>query len=406
MPLYQYESYSRRGNKVTGTVDATSLQMAKEILQGQGLLPVNIKEVQAIEGQTGFSFKSLFEKKIDSRSTILFTKQLSVLLKSSVPLLQAIELLTEQFEGAFRRILIRIKDGLKSGQPLAKELSRYPKIFTNVYVQLVRAGEASGKLDLILLRLTDYLEKAEETRKNVKKAMSYPIIVISFAMLVVVGLLVGLVPKLKDMFEQMGKELPLPTRILIGLSDFFVNNFILLCIGLILSIIFFMYWKSTPSGKYKFDSILLRFPLTAYFSKTRAVVQFCKTLGMLLESGVNLSEALDIVCNIVDNAVLAKQLNQARDKIIKEGKISKYLRETGIFPNIAIYMISTGEQSGKLGEMLTTVGNDYDKELAELTEGLTAKINPIMTVVMGVIIVFIMASIFLPIMSMTDLAGI
>jgi len=406
MPLYQYESYSRRGNKVTGTVDATSLQMAKEILQGQGLLPINIKEVQAIEGQTGFSLKSLFEKKIDSRSTILFTKQLSVLLKSSVPLLQAIELLTEQFEGGFRRILIRVKDGLKSGQPLAKELSRYPKIFTNVYVQLVRAGEASGKLDLILLRLTDYLEKAEATRKNVKKAMSYPIIVMSFAVLVVVGLLVGLVPKLKGMFEQMGKELPLPTRILIGLSDFFVNNFILLGIGLILSIIFFMYWKSTPSGKYKFDSILLRFPLTAYFSKTRAVVQFCKTLGMLLESGVNLSEALDIVCNIVDNAVLAKQLNQARDKIIKEGKISKYLRETGIFPNIAIYMISTGEQSGKLGDMLTSVGNDYDVELTELTEGLTAKINPIMTVVMGVIIVFIMASIFLPIMSMSDLAGI
>ena len=138
----------------------------------------------------------------------------------------------------------------------------------------------------------------------------------------------------------------------------------------------------------------------------RDIKSLCKTLGMLLESGVNLSEALDIVCNIVDNAVLAKQLNQARDKIIKEGKISKYLRETGIFPNIAIYMISTGEQSGKLGEMLTTVGNDYDKELTELTEGLTAKINPIMTVVMGVIIVFIMASIFLPIMSMSDLAGI
>jgi type II secretory pathway component PulF len=406
MPLYQYESYSRRGNKVTGTVDATSLQMAKEILQGQGLLPVSIKEVQAIEGQTGFSLKSLFEKKIDSRSTILFTKQLSVLLKSSVPLLQAIELLTEQFEGAFRRILIRVKDGLKSGQPLAKEFSRYPKIFTNVYVQLVRAGEASGKLDLILLRLTDYLEKAEATKKSVKKAMSYPIVVLSFAVLVVVALLVGLVPKLKDMFEQMGKALPLPTRILIGMSDFFVNNFIFLGIGLIASIIFFMYWKSTPSGKYKFDSILLRFPLTAYFSKTRAVAQFCKTLGMLLESGVNLSEALDIVCNIVDNAVLVKQLNQARDKIIKEGKISKYLKETGIFPNIAIYMISTGEQSGKLGDMLLSVGNDYDRELTELTEGLTAKINPVMTVVMGVVIVFIMASIFLPIMSMTDLAGI
>ena len=406
MPLYQYESYSRRGNKVTGTIDAPSTQTAKDILQGQGLLPTKIWEIAAIQGQAGFSFRSLFEKKPDVSSTILFTKQLAVLLKSSVPLLQSMELLIEQFDGAFRRVLIRVKDGLKSGQPLAKELGKYPKIFTNVYVQLVRAGEASGKLDLILFRLIDYLERAETTRKNIKKAMSYPIIVMCFALLVIVGLLVGLVPKLKDMFEQMGKGLPLPTQILITTSNFFVNNFILLGITLILSVIAFIYWKSTKSGKYKFDSILLRFPLTAYFSKTRAVVQFCKTLGMLLESGVNLSEALDIVCNIVDNAVLVKQLNQARDKIIKEGKISKYLKETGIFPNIAIYMISTGEQSGKLGEMLLSVGDDYDKELTELTEGLTAKINPIMTVVMGLVVVFIMLSIFLPIMSMSDMAGI
>ena len=178
-----------------------------------------------------------------------------------------------------------------------------------------------------MFRLTDYLEKAEETKKKVKKAMSYPLIVLSFAILIVVALLVVLVPKLKDMFLQMGQDLPLPTRIMIWMSDFFVNNYILLSIFITALIIFFAYWKSTPNGKYKFDSILLRFPLTAYFSK-RVVVQFCKTLGMLLESGVNLSEALDIVCNIVDNAVLVKQLNQARDKIIKEGKISKYLRET------------------------------------------------------------------------------
>ena len=406
MPLYQYESYSRRGNQVSGTIDAASEQAAKEILQGQGLLPTKIWEVSGQEGQAGFSFKNLFEKKIDIYNVIIFTKQLGVLLKSSVPLLQSIELLIEQFEGAFQRILIRIKDGIKSGQPLAKELGRYPKVFSSVYIQLVRAGEASGKLDLILLRLTEYLETTEETKKKVKKAMSYPILILIFAFIVVVGILVVLVPKLKDMFMQMNKELPLPTRILISTSNFFVNNFLIVGVGLITITALFTYWKSTPSGKYKFDSILLKFPLTAYFSKTRAVVQFCKTLGMLLEAGVNLSEALDIVCNIVDNAVLAQQLNQARDKIIKEGKISKYLRETGIFPNIAIYMIGTGEQSGKLGEMLLSVGDDYDKELSELTEGLTSKIGPLMTVVIGIIIAFIMVSIFLPIMSMADMAGI
>jgi len=223
--------------------------------------------------------------------------------------------------------------------------------------------------------------------------------------LIVVALLVVLVPKLKSMFVSMGKELPLPTRILIVASDFFTNNYTLLGVTVIGGIILFSYWKSTPSGKHKFDEFLLWLPMTAYFSRTKAVVQFSKTLGMLLESGVNLSEALDIVCNIVDNTVLVKQLNMARDKIIKEGKISKYLRETGIFPNIASYMISTGEQSGKLAEMLLTVGDDYDRELTELTDNLTAKINPIMTVVMGIVVTFIMLSIFLPIMSMSDLSG-
>ncbi|KKQ32606.1 MAG: Type IV pilus inner membrane protein PilC [candidate division TM6 bacterium GW2011_GWF2_37_49] len=334
MPLYQYESFSRRGNKVVGTIDAPSLAAAKDGLQGQGLMPINIYEVSG-EGQGGFSLKTLFEKPTDLRTIVLFTKQLAVLLKSAVPLLQALELLVDQFDGAFKRILIRVKDGLKSGQPFAKELSRYPKVFTNVYVQLIRAGEASGKLETILFRLTEYLEKSEETKKKVKKAMSYPIMMLSFSVLIVVALLVVLVPKLKSMFVSMGKELPLPTRILIVASDFFTNNYTLLGVTVIGGIILFSYWKSTPSGKHKFDEFLLWLPMTAYFSRTKAVVQFSKTLGMLLESGVNLSEALDIVCNIVDNTVLVKQLNMARDKIIKEGKISKYLRETGIFPNIA-----------------------------------------------------------------------
>ncbi len=404
MPLFHYESYSRRGAKVTGTLDAPSAQTAKDILQGQGLMPVKI--VDASTEGARFFLSSLFEKKVDLKTLILFTKQLSVLLKSSVPLLQALELLIEQFEDPFRRTLVNIKDGVKSGESFAKELAKYPKIFTNVYVQLVRAGEASGKLDTILLRLTEYLERSAETKKKVKKAMATPLITLSFAFLVVIGLLVGLVPKIKGVFSKMGHDLPIPTKILIALSDFFVNHFTVAIGSFIGCILLFTYWKSTPSGKLKVDEFLLKFALTAYFSKTKAVVQFSKTLGMLLESGVNLSEALDIVSNIVENKVLVQKLMGARDKIIKEGKIAKYLKETGIFPHIASYMISTGEQSGKLAEMLLTVGGDYENELNDLSDSLTAKINPIMTMVMGLIVLFIVAAIFLPIMSMGDMAGI
>ena len=236
--------------------------------------------------------------------------------------------------------------------------------------------------------------------------MAYPIGMISLSLLIVAGVLKYLVPQLKEMLEGLGQTLPDITLYLIGMSDFFINHFILIAFASIGSIVWFFYWKSTPKGKYKFHELILKLPLIAYFAKTKAVVQFSKTLGMLLESGVNLSEALDIVCNIIDNEVLTQKLLTARENIIKEGKIAKYLKKTGIFPPIASYMISTGEESGQLAEMLLTVGDDYDAQLNELTEGLTAKITPIMTMVMAAIILFIILAILLPVMQMGDIEGI
>lgn len=403
MPLYKYESYNRRGKKVTGTIDAASQQAAITLLRGQGLMPINVGET----AQEKASFwKSLFSKKIDIRTKVLFTKQLGVLLKSGVPLLQAIELLTEQFEGEFRRVLISIKDSVKAGESLAEQMGKYPRIFPNVYVQLVRAGEASGKLEVILNRLTSYLEKTEETQKKIKKAMAYPIAMISFALLVLVGVIYFLVPRLKDMFSQMGADLPAPTQILLDISDVFINNYLILLTVITSTTLALLYWQATPRGKYKIHATILKLPLLSYFAKTKAVVQFSKTLGMLIESGVNLAEALDIVCKIVDNEVLRKKLLEARDSIIKEGKIAKYLKKTGIFPAIASYMISTGEESGQLAQMLLTVGEDYEEELSEITESLTGKITPIMTVVMAVIITFIILAIFLPVMNMGESMGI
>lgn len=405
MPLYKYESFNKRGKKVSGTIDAASSQAAITILRGQGLMPIKVEETS--QEAAGVSFWSrLFRKKIDLRTKVLFTKQLGVLLKSGIPLLQALELLTEQFEGDFKHILINIKDGVKAGESLASEMAKYKRVFPNVYTQLVKAGEASGKLEVILNRLTSYLERTEETQKKIKKAMAYPIAMISFSLLIVVGVISFLVPRLKDMFSNMGKELPGPTQFLISLSDLFLNNYIIITIVTLVLIVAFMYWQGTPKGRYRIHATILKIPMFAYFSKTRAVVQFSKTLGMLLESGVNLSEALDIVCKIVDNEILRKKLLEARENIIKEGKIAKYLKKTGMFPAIASYMISTGEESGELAQMLMTVGADYDAELSELTEGLTNKITPIMTIIMAVIILFIILSIFLPVMQMGEALGV
>lgn len=404
MPLYKYDSFSRRGARVVGTIDAASAQGAKELLRGQGLMPVSLKEVSS--ERAGFSLANLFQAGVDVKSKVNFTKQLGVLLRSGVPLLQAIELMSDQFEGQLHRILVDVKDNLKAGEPFAASLAKYPRVFTHVYTQLVKAGEATGKLEIILDRLTTYLEKAEETRKKINKAVSGPLGQLAMVLLVVAGVLAFIVPRFKDIFSEGGKELPLPTEILIFMSDAVLNYWLSLGIAVAACVTGFLYWKATPAGKYTIDNLLLKLPLVSYFSKTKAVVQFSKTLGMLLESGVNLSDALDIVCNIVDNSVLTSQLKQARDKIIKEGKIAKYLKETGIFPSIASYMISTGEQSGKLAEMLLTVGNDYDVELSERTEGLTDLISPFMQILLLCIVCFVIAAIFLPIMAMGDMAGV
>ena len=404
MPLYRYTSFTRRGNKVTGTIDASFEQEAKELLRGQGLMPISI--TQTVRQNKRYFWSTLFEKKVDTRTKVVFTKQLGILLKSGVPLLQALELLSEQFEGEFKHVLITIKDGVKAGESLAGEMAKYPRIFPSVYVQLVRAGEASGKLNIMLNRLTTYLERVEETRKRIRKALAYPIGMLTFAFFIVVVVLTFLIPKIKDMFVQLGTELPGPTQIMIDMSDFLVEHFMILGISMVGVVALFLYWKSSKRGSYTFDEIMLKLPLTSYFSKTKAVVQFSKTLGMLLESGVNLSEALDIVCSIVDNQVLVVKLKEAREKIIKSGKIASYLKKTEIFPAIASYMIETGEQSGKLADMLLSVGDDYDAELTDITDGLVSKITPVMTIVMAVIVFFIILAIFLPVMQMGEGMGI
>jgi type II secretory pathway component PulF len=403
MPLYKYDSFNRRGGRILGTIDAGSLQAAKELLRGQGLMPVALSEVSS--ERAGFSLAKFFEAGVDVKSKINFTKQLGVLLRSGVPLLQAIELLSEQFEGQLHRILLDVKDNIKAGEPFASSLAKYPRVFSHVYVQLVKAGEASGKLESILERLTTYLERADEMSKKISKAMSGPLMQLGMVGLVVVGVLTFLIPRFKEMFAESNSDLPLPTAILIFLSDALVNYWVFVLVGVIVIGIGFSYWKSTPQGKYAIDSLMLKLPIISYFSKIKAVVQCSKTLGMLLESGVNLSEALDIVCNIVDNGVLTTKLKEARDKIIKEGRIAKYLKETGIFPNIASYMISTGENSGKLAQMLLTVGDDYDAELSERSEGLSDMVSPIMQIVLMVIVAFIIAAIFLPMMKMGQIAG-
>lgn len=404
MALYRYEAFSKEGKKIRGTIDAPSQGAVKEQLVHQNLFPITI-DVAHLETQGGI-FSFFFTRKVSTKEKILFTKQLVVLLRSGVPLLQAVELLVDQFDKKLRTMLVAIKDDLKQGTSFADALAKYPRTFETIYIQLVRAGEASGQLEMILDRLTAYLERREELRKKISSAFREPLIQIILIGIIVIGLLAYVVPAMAENFASAGKQLPLATRILMGISHFITGHYLLLILGITTIIGLYKYWKSTPRGARQADQIKLHIPIIGYLSRTNAVVQFSYTLGMLLEGGVNLSQALDIVVSIIDNKILKDALNEARDKIVKQGKIAQYLKQTKIFPPIATYLIETGEESGQLDAMLLNVAETYEKDVSEMTDQLTAALKPIIFVSMALVVGFIIIGIALPIMQMSELAGV
>lgn len=402
MPLYSYQALAKNGKRTSGVLDATSLQNAREQLTRQGLYPVSI--VLAEQTARSFSWRDLFTPAISTKDKIFFTKQLSVLLKSGIPLLNALDLLVEQTESTgLRKIIISLRDGIKEGKSLADGLAVYPKIFDTIYIQLIRAGEASGKLETILERLTKYLERQDELRKKVRGALNKPLIQLAIIFIITIVLLVKVVPTVTEIYADQKVSLPLATSVMVAISDFLVQYYFIIGIALALIIAAFFAWRATNQGAYVIDSIKLRVPVVKYFVRMGAVVQFCSTLGILLEAGVNLAEALDIVCKIVDNQILVRTLNEARDKIVQQGKVAEYLKQTSLFPPVAIYLINTGEQSGHLDSMLLTVAAHYETELNEYADGLSDKVGPAMLLIMAVVVGFVVYAVAVPLMNMSQL---
>lgn len=404
MALYVYQAFSRDGKKISGSMDAASSKLVREYLVRGGFFVISVDLAKEAPSTTGW-FKKLFEGGVSVKDKIFFTKQLSVLLRSGVPLLDALSLLVEQSEGKLKSVTVALRDGIKEGRALADGMALYPKIFDTLYVQLVRAGEASGRLEIILERLTQYLERRAELNRKIRGALTGPLVQFIVILLATFVLLRFVVPQMASIFTETGATLPLPTRIVLVLSTFLQHYFFLLITIVFVLYVSYRLWKASPSGGRKIDTWKLRLPVMKYFARMGAVVRFSRTLGMLLEGGVNLDESLDIVCKIVDNRILAETLLEAKEQIVKQGKVAEYLKKTGLFPSLAIYLINTGEQSGKLDVMLTAVADQYETELGERSEGLSKMINPIMLLVMALVLGFVIVAVMMPIMSVGELAG-
>ncbi len=400
MPVFQYKAMSASGGVVQDELEAPNPAAVAEKLESLGYIPLNISR------KKGGSSK-LFEKKprVKDNDIIVFTRQLVTLLKAGVPLLSALEALSEQTDNpVMREVIGKIYIDIESGISLSEALAKHPTVFEDMYVNSIRAGEMGGALDDVLLRLADLIEYDRETRSRIKSAMRYPIIVVVSLIVAVIALMMLVVPKFIDMFTQMNIELPLPTRILIAIYEA-MSNYWYIGIALIaLMIIAFKLWVKTANGRLIWDNVKLKIPIFGPLLMKSYMSRFTRMFETLNRSGLPILQTLEIVSRTVGNAAIGREIEKATIGIRRGDGIAMPLKQSKLFPPMVVRMISIGEQSGSLDEMLHNISEHYEMEVEYAVKGLTSMIEPILTVGLGVIVLFLALAIFLPMWDMTKIA--
>lgn len=404
MPLYTYKALSTTGEKKTGILDAETQRDARVRLRKQNVHVIQMKELKK-RVRMRFSLPRIFSRK-RLEDLAISTRQLATLLAAGIPLANALTALIEQIEGEKMEPIFRdIKEKVTQGSSLAEAMAHYPKIFNDLYVNMIKAGEASGTLDGVLKRLADYIQKQNRLRNRISAALAYPMIMIIVGITVVTVLMTFVVPEITGILTAMGRNLPLVTQILIGTSDFFKNYWMVLVLLVFLLFFVSRLFYSTTRGRYFFDAFILKIPIFGPLFKKQAVSRFAITFSTLLKSGIPALESLVIVKNIVNNMVLANTLERVHTHIMEGTDISTPIKHSGVFPPVVGYMIAIGEQSGRLEEILDKISESYDEELEIATQKLTALLEPIIIVVLSVFVGFIILSILLPILEIGTIGG-
>ncbi len=407
MPIYEYSALNIKGKTVTDIIDAESIALARQKLRSANIYPVSIKEVydtpSAKETRLSFLTK-FFQPKVKSAELSIMTRQLATLLGAGFPLVSALYTLVPQTRShSFKRILSQIKDSIEEGSSFASALSQYPDVFSDIYINMVRSGESSGTLELVLERLADISERQQALNNRIRSALAYPVLMFFIGVIVLFVLLTYIVPSITSIFMDMGQQLPAPTRFLIAASKYLKSGWWIIVLMIVGMIVVIRRVKKTDKGKFWLDKKLLSLPGIGALIKKISVARFARTLGTLLENGVPLLSALGIVKNIVGNQLIANSIHYAADEVEKGNGLGKSLNASNIFPHIAIQMIQVGEQSGELETMLNKVADIYENEVQNTIVGLTALLEPAIILFMGVIVGFIVLSICLPIFEMNQL---
>jgi type IV pilus assembly protein PilC len=400
MPVYSYRGTSAAGATVTGERIAESKQALQAMLRRERVTPITIKE----KGKE-FALPT-FGGGVSAKELAVFTRQFSVMIDAGLPLVQCLEILGGQQENrAFQKALMGVRGAVEGGSTLANALRQHPKVFDDLYTNMVEAGETGGILDNILQRLSAYIEKNVKLKAAVKSAMIYPAATLIIMSGVVILLLWKVVPVFTQLFLGLGADLPAPTRFVIGLSTFVQNWIVAIIIGAILLFFAVRFYYKTPGGKYFFDSLMLKIPLIGILLRKIAVARFTRTLGTLIASGVPILEGLSITARTSGNAVIEKALMQVR-KAVEEGRtIVEPLKATDVFPSMVAQMIGVGEQTGALDAMLNKIGDFYEEEVDAAVKDLLTAMEPIMLVMLGTIVGGIVISMYLPLFSLISKLG-
>ena len=408
MPVYEYTALNKSGKSINGIIDADSLVAARQKLRGSGIFPVDVKETSSKpkDLRPGAVSVSTFLNRIKPAEISIATRQLSILLGAGVPLVASLDALLSQITNPLiKKIMAEVKESVNEGNSLAHALSKHPRAFSNVYVNMVRAGEASGSLDVVLDRLADLGEHQQALMGRLKAALTYPIFMSIIGTLVLFFLMTFVVPNITQIFTEMHAALPVPTVVLINVSNFLKSFWWLILVGIACGIVVIKQLIKTPKGRYFWDEAKLRIPIIGPINRKIALGRFGRTLGSLLQAGVPLISALQIVRNIVNNVIIADVIDTAVEEIQAGKGLASPLAQSRWFPSIVVQMIFVGEQSGELETMLGKVADTYERDVESQIMAMTSMLEPVMILLMGLIILFIVISILLPIFEMNQMIG-
>jgi general secretion pathway protein F len=403
MPIYSYRGMDRSGKEIKNTINVESIVAAKQRVKSMGIMLIDIREQRA-QGTSGSGSLLQLRGSVPVDDLAMMTRQLATLIKAKIQIVEALSALVDQVENAnLRLVLSDLKQKVNEGASLAKALQDHPKVFNSIYVNMVEAGEASGTLELVLLRLADFTEAQVRLKNKIRGAMTYPVIMGVFGFLMMNVIFIFVIPKMAKIFTSTKRELPLITKICIAISEFLQGYWWAVIAGIVFGIYAFSKYINTPRGRARWDALLLRLPILGILVKMINVSRFCSTLGTLMNSGVPILTALNIVKNLISNVHMKDAVEKARVSVSEGASLTQPLIQSGYFPPLVTHMIRLGERSGELEPMLKIISENYEDQVQSRISGLTSILEPIMMICLGIAVGFIVFAVVIPMMDLNQL---